>query len=165
MKAFQRNPVFWLMWAIPGFAVLAGFLMVAIALQDADRALPSIYHWEGESLDADFERAKLAARLGLEAELTIENGQCSLTIKPAPISSGRLQLRLTNGRDARLDRTTSLVPGAQPGQYAMACEPLQRGRWRVAIQDAANTWYLRGLLDDAQKRVSLVARNPAGEDS
>ncbi len=163
MKAYEKNPVFWLMWAIPGFAVLAGFSMVAIALRDADRALPAIYHWEGESLDVDFERAKLAARLGLAADLAVEGGQCTLTISPVPVSNDAVQLRLTSGSDARLDRSMPLAPAARPGQYAGACEPLQRGRWRVAIQDAAGTWYLRGQLDDAQTRVALVARSPEGQ--
>lgn len=162
MKAFQKNPVFWLMWAIPGAAVLAGTSMVAVALKDADRPLPNFYHWEGELLDADFERAKFAARLGLKADLAVEGGRCLLTLAPAPPSKGALKLRLTNGSDVRLDRLLTLAQ-VRPGQYHGDCEPLQRGRWRVAVQDTDDTWSLNGQLNDAQTRVSLRARDPEGQ--
>ena len=163
MKAFQKNPVLWLIWAILAFAVLAGCSVVAIAMQGADRALPGIYHWEGASLDADFERAKLASRLGLEADLVVENGQCTLAIRRLPASGDNLQLLLISGSDARLDRAIALAPAARPGVYAGSCEPLQRGRWRVSLQDNDHTWHLRGQLDDTQTRVSLGARNPGGQ--
>jgi hypothetical protein len=160
----NRNPVFWLMWALPGAAVLASFATLAIAMQGADRALPPIYHWEGESLDADFARAMQAARLGLVAELGVAGGRCELSLTPAPASGEDLRVTLTNGSHASLDRTVAMRQ-VRPGHYAAACEPLPRGRWRVAIQDAANTWQLRSRLDDAQTRVSLVAQDPGGPAS
>jgi hypothetical protein len=161
MKAFQKNPVFWLMWAIPAAAVFAGSSMVVVAMHDADRALPGIYHWEGELLEADFERARLAARLGLRADLVVEGGHCVLTLTPAPLQTEELQMRLTNAGDLHLDRAVSLVR-QQPGRYRADCQPLQRGRWRVALQNAANTWALRAQLDDSLTRVAIVARDPEG---
>jgi hypothetical protein len=157
--AIRKNPVFWLMLALPGAAVLASFATLAIAMQGADRALPAIYHWEGESLEADFARARAAARLGLEAELRIADGACRLTLRGA--DSPELRLSLTSGTDTRLDRVVALAAGAD-GAYHAACQPLASGKWRVALQDAAGAWSLRTELDADSDRIVLNARAPEG---
>ena len=157
--SLRKNPVFWLMWILPGAAVLAGFTTLAIALQGADRALPAIYHWEGDRLDADFERARVAARLGLRAQLELADGECRLTLHGADAPA--LELRLTSGSDTRLDRAPMLTRGAD-GLYRGACAPLPRGKWRVALADAGNTWSLRTQIEQADTRIELQARAPEG---
>jgi hypothetical protein len=157
-SAIRNNPVFWLMWAIPAFAVLAGTGMVAVAMKSADRALPEIYHWEGTRLDADFERSRAAARLGLQGQLTIAGGECQLTLRGTDANS--LSLDLTNGNDAHLDRTLTLVRGAD-GDWHGACAPLARGKWRLALRDSANSWAIR-MQVDATERIELRARSPDG---
>lgn len=157
--ALRKNPVFWLMWAIPGAAVLAGLSMVVVAMQGADRALPPIYHWEGANLDADFERAHAAARLGLRGELVIAGGECRVTLPAADAPA--LELRLTSGSDAKLDRAATLSRDID-GAWRAPCEPLPRGKWRVALQDAAGTWALRAQADQSLERIELAARAPDG---
>lgn len=155
----RKNPVFWLIWLLPGAAVLGGFATFAIAMQDADRALPAIYHWDGELLDADFERARHAARLGLGAELWLAGGECRLTLRGD--ASPRLRLLLTNGNEARLDREVPLV--RQPdGMYRGSCPPLARGKWRVALQDSAGAWSLRTQVAETSARIQLQAQSPDG---
>jgi hypothetical protein len=160
--ALKRNPVFWLMWMIPGAAVLAGLGMVAVAMQGADRALPELYHWEGAHLDADFERAREAARLGLRGELVIANGECRVTLQGADASA--LQLQLTSGLEARLDRRATLVRRAD-GSWRAPCEALARGKWRLALQDVRGRWALRAQSDRPGEPIELVARAPDGPAS
>ena len=81
--AWHRNPVFVLIWALPAAAVIAGVATLLIALEDADRALPASYHWEGARLDEDFERARRAA-LGSTC-----SGRYSSTRSPACNSRSR----------------------------------------------------------------------------
>jgi hypothetical protein len=160
----KRNPVFWLMWILPGTAVVASFATLAIALQDADRALPAIYHWEGEKLDADFERARNASRHGMRATLAVAGGAqpCTVTVTPAPGDPASVTLSLTSARDASLDRTWTMQR-VQAGVYRVACDALPRGNWRVALQDPAGAWALRGSLDDQDQAAVLEARDPEGE--
>ena len=157
--AIKRNPVFWLMWLLPGSAVLGGFATLAIAMQQADRALPSIYHWEGELLDADFERARTAARLGLEADLQFTGNTCELVLRGADASE--LRLMLTNGIDVHQDRLLTLSRGTD-GVYRATCAPLAAGKWRLALQDPAGTWAVRAELEAVVPRVELRARAPEG---
>jgi hypothetical protein len=155
----KKNPVFWLMWAIPAAAVLAGIGMVAVAMKSADRALPDIYHWEGERLDADFQRARVAARLGLEAELLIADGECRLALRGAHAPS--LSLRFTSGSDATRDRAHTLTQSSD-GVWHGECAPLARGKWRVALSDADNTWSLRTQIEEAREYMKLTAHAPEG---
>ena len=161
MSPLKRNPVFWLMWMIPGAAVLAGLGMVAVAMQSADRALPEIYHWEGERLDSDFERARNAARMGVSAALEIAGGVCTVRVAGAHGEPNALQLRLTSGSQTRFDRAVTLSR-VESSVYRAPCLALQPGRWRVALSDDANTWALRASVDGEFQRLDIEARRPEG---
>lgn len=161
------NPVFWLMWLLPAAAVIASFATLAIALRDADRALPANYHWEGERLDADFERARRAAQLGITAriEWSAADGTCTAALTPASAGGEALELRLTHGVDAGLDRMLRLVRvdgGPGGNSYRAPCTPLPQGRWRVALQDAAGSWAVRANVEGAPASFELRARAPEG---
>jgi hypothetical protein len=164
-RAWHRNPVFVLIWALPAAAVIAGVATLLIALEDADRALPASYHWEGARLDEDFERARRAAQLGLAAsfDLSAGAGQCSVTLAPS-VDADVLELRLTHGSDAGLDRMLRLTR-EDDGSYRSACAATPLGRWRVALADVAGSWALRGAADGPLTSFELRARAPEGPGS
>lgn len=155
------NPVFWIMWLIPGATVLAGFATLAIALQDADRPLPLDYHWEGARLDADFARARVAAALGIEVTLDISGGQCRARIRNLATDPSVLDLLLTHGSDAGYDRRVRLRRvGA--GEYLGVCTALEAGKWRLLLDDPAADWAMRGTAQGAFASLQLRARRPTG---
>jgi hypothetical protein len=156
----QWNPVFWLMWLIPAAAVVAGIGLVVVAMKDADRALPAMYHWEGERLDADFERARQAATLGIHAALEWRPGQCSLRLTGATAPRALL-IHFTHADDAALDRTLTLLRHTD-GDFRGACDRLPAGRWRVALTDDAGTWSVRAQVEGAAVHLAMRARDPAG---
>jgi hypothetical protein len=155
------NPVFWLMWLLPALAVVAGFATLAIAVRGADRALPKEYHWEGERLDADFGRARSAAALGVEIRLGIEAGQCRAQVSNLPGDPATLNLLLTHGVDAGLDRRVRLARVAE-NDYRAACAPLDTGKWRVALDDDSAQWAVRGAIEGPLAGLVLRARSPDG---
>ena len=157
MKGF--NPVFWLMWLLPGSAVVAGFATLGLALSGGDRALPPESHWEGARLDEDFDRARRAAALGVEVTLAIAGGQCRALLRNDS-GPGSLDLLLAHGFDAAFDRRVRLTRFSA-GEYRAACAPLEPGKWRVAVGDGAS-WTLRGSADGEITRLLLRARNPEG---
>ena len=159
MKKF--NPVFWLMWLLPASAVFAGFATLGIALNGADRPLPAEYHWEGERLDADFERARSAAALGVEITLGIQEGQCRALTRNLPLEPVALNLLLTHGVDAALDRRVRLVRFAAD-EYRGECALLDAGKWRVAIDDDSAKWAVRGTVNGQLTGLLLRARSPDG---
>jgi hypothetical protein len=159
----RRNPVFWLIFALPGLAVVGGLVTVAIAFVHADRTLPSAYHWEGANLDADFERARRAAAQGLAATLQIRSAEnlCVIRMADRPASPASLRLLLTHSDDAGLDRQLRL-PRVRPGEYQAACDGIPDGKWRIALDDEAGTWMIRSQVDGALAHVELRARDPGG---
>ena len=158
-KSLRKNPVFWLMFLLPGAAVAASFATLAIALSGADRALPAGYHWEGERLDQDFERARRAAALGVRGTLELRAGECVLTLNG--VDSSSLRLLLTHSSDASLDRQV-LLKRAATQDYRAACADLADGRWRLSLEDDAAGWSLRQRITGSLARIELAARNPEG---
>lgn len=155
----RANPVFWLMWALPGAAVLGGFATLAIAMHAADRQLPEAYHWEGERLEADFERQRAAAKLGVHAVLEATGGRCVVRLDTAGTPPADLDLLLTHGSDAGLDRVIKL-PRTASGEYAAPCAPPPAGKWRISVDAPVGAWTLREAADGDLARVELRARDP-----
>jgi len=155
----RANPVFWLMWALPGAAVLAGLATLGIAIHGADRALPEAYHWEGERLEADFARQRAAVRLGVRVTFEAAGGRCAARVVNA--DPAELDVLLTHGVDAGLDRALKL-PRTGAGEYAADCAELPAGKWRVSIDAPAGAWSVRGAGDGPLSHVELRARDPDG---
>ncbi len=156
------NPVYWLMWLLPGSAVVAGFAMLFIALRSGDRPLPESYHWEGARLDQDFARARHAAALGIEIDLDTRDGRCRATVRNVPLEPAALNLLLTNGADAGLDRHLRLMRVA-PDEYHAACPPIATGNWRVALDDDSGAWSVRAVATGNLESLALRARDPDGK--
>lgn len=156
VPARRFNPVFWIMWLLPAATVVAGFVTLAIALEGADRPLPADYHWEGDRLDQDFERSRQAAALGLTAAFEVHDGQCQATLNGAMEDPIALNLLLTHGSDAGLDRRLRLERIAA-GEYRAACAPLAAGKWRLLLDDDSSRWSLRGVSDGRLDRLELRA--------
>lgn len=159
----RNNPVLWLIWVLLGSAVIGGLATLAIATHRADRQLPPDYHWEGQNLDRDFERARYAARLGIEVTLLAdaEVGTCLARLRSAPGDPATLTLMLTNGSDPGLDRVV-LLRRTSKGEYGASCPAIPGGRWRVSLEDAEKTWILRTRLAGTLTSLELLARDPDG---
>lgn len=159
----RANPVFWLMWLLPAAAVVAGLATLGIALRHGDRELPPAYHWEGERLDQDFARARLAAAhgIGLSLDMPAAPGECVASLRHAPGDPAALTLLFTNGVDPGLDRVVMLRRAAR-GEYRGSCAPLPAGRWRVALEDDAGAWAIRTQVAGDIRRLELRAHSPDG---
>ena len=155
------NPVYWLMWLLPGSAVVAGLSTLFIALRSGDRPLPESYHWEGARLDADFVRARAAAALGVEVEFDSRDGHCHAVMRHIPRDPAAINLLLTNGGDAGLDRRLRLLR-VGPDEYRAQCAPIAAGSWRIEVDDDSATWSVRGVATGSLATLSLRARNPDG---
>jgi hypothetical protein len=157
--SLRTNPVFWLMWLLPGAAVVAGFATLAIALRGADHRLPPAYHWEGDGLDRDVARAQNAAGLGISLALEVRDGECIATVRNLPAATETLELAVANGVNAALDRFVTLRRTA-PTELRAECEPLPRGRWWIDVSDPGGEWSLRARAEGTLARVELGASEP-----
>ena len=138
----KRNPVLWLVIALPLSAVVAGLASLALAMSRGDPELPKDYHWEGAALERDQERLSLAAQQGIRATIGFDasSGLCTVTMQGA--APDTLRLSLVHPIDPRADRRVDLTPTG--GGYAVTCAPLPAAHWRLELSDGQGTWLLRG---------------------
>ena len=162
----RANPVLWFVWLLLGATVIAGLLTLGIALREADRELPTSYHWEGENLERDFALLRRAASHGTELTLAVDaaQGQCSATLEAAPNDPAALNLLFVNANDVNLDQAVRLMKAA-PGVYRGACRAPPEGRWRVAVEDDAASWALRAQFTGGIDGQVVRARDPGGAGS
>jgi len=159
---FRRNPVFWLMWLLPGSAVVAGLTTLGIALRHGDPPLPAGYHTEGEHLDRDFALMRNAAAHHIELAFAADDsGECLATLRAAPDDPASLTMMFTNGSDPGRDQVVYLGRVA-PGEYRGHCRPIPDGRWRIAVEDAAGQWAIRTAAAGSVASLTLRARDPEG---
>lgn len=160
----RRNPVFWLIFLLPGAAVVGGLATVFIAYANADRALPQAYHWEGDALDADFARARQAAELGVRATLEVAGAEQQCRVRLEGADPAAVLLLLTHSDDAAQDRQLRL-PRLSPGLYQAPCAVLPAARWRISLDDESGRWSIRAHAEGVLARVELTARDPHGNDT
>ena len=153
-----RNPVLWLVIALPALAVVASFCSLALALTRGDRELPPSYHWEGGALDRDDAQRAAARALGLHATLRVDaaTGRCLVTLQGA--APAALRLDLTHPGDPAADRHL-LLPGVA-GVYSAPCQDVPSAHWWLQLTDPQGTWLLRGRASNAPGSPRLSASLP-----
>jgi hypothetical protein len=161
-KPKRLNPVFWLMFLLPGLAVAGSLVTVVIAFRHGDTKLPAAYHWEGANLDADFERARRAAAQAMSATLEIRAAEnlCVIRFGSGSPATDAVVLLLTHSDDASLDRQIRLR--REGDEFQAACDAVPEGKWRIALADDAGTWAIRAHVAGSLARVDLRARHPDG---
>ncbi len=160
--SMKFNPVFWIMWLLPGATVVAGLSTLAIALDGADRPLPATYHWEGERLDADFARARHAAERGIAVSFSVRRGECVAAVRNAPADSDVLDLELANGAETALDRRLELRR-TLAGDFRATCAALPSGSWWISLRDPGSDWSVRGRIAGELVDIELHARDPGAQ--
>jgi hypothetical protein len=154
------NPVLWLVIGLPVLAVLACAVSVTLAVTRGDRELPTSFHWEGNSFDADQAQLAAAARLGISAavQFDVATQRCIVTVQGAAPRS--LRLDLTHPTDSHADRHVSLQ--GSDGSYRANCAALPDAHWWVQLADEQGGWMLRTRTRGTLRApLALDSRAPA----
>jgi hypothetical protein len=152
-RQWRRNPVAWLMIAIPAITVVAGFWTLwLIASESGVDAHPDKVRRTAQvqvtSLEPDME----AARLGLSAKVSLDGGGVVVAVLP---SSGPVapQLQLVHPIESSLDRTLSLAP--DPRGWRSADSPEGQEAWHLRLVAADGSWRLVGRYQPGDTQVQL----------
>ena len=150
---WHREPLVWMVLAIPAAAVVAGAVMLVLAIATWDGLVADDWYKRGMQINRSLARDDEAARLGLAATVAF----------PAP---GVVEVRI-NGASAapeveRLNLGFSRA-GRAGGDVRVRMNPVAEGVWRGALPGLPpGKWYLE--LGNERWRLTAPAWMPAAPD-
>lgn len=152
-----REPMVWLIIALPVTAVVASLITWWIAARGADPLVAEDYYKQGMAIHQTMERESRATALGLSAELRVQDGQLRLNL------AGRLdaypdRLTLTLVHPTRQEQDLTLIlPAVAQGEYRVALPHLSAGQRRLILEAQDQEWRLTGRIDMPMTEVRLGA--------
>ena len=137
MKPWYRQLWPWLIISGPAAVLVAGAVTTWIAFDSADGLVAEDYYKQGMAINKVLAREEAARRLGVSAELAIEDGRLRVRLQgQAPEA---LFVHLAHATRAGHDQRLRLAP-AGDAVYEAELPPLPAGRWRLVIEDPRATW-------------------------
>ena len=144
---WYREPLVWLVLAIPATAVLAGAVMLVLANATWDGLVADDYYQRGLQINRSLARDSQAAHLGLEAVVAfpapgvVEARISVVDGATAPASGDRLTLRFARAARAGADVRVFLTRDAG-GVWRGVLPEMALGKWYVELGN--EQWRLAG---------------------
>lgn len=157
-----KEPMVWLIIALPLTAVIASLITVVIASRNADTLVQGDYQKEGLSLHQHTERDLRAEQLGVSAHIQRQDGNLRVELRgrlePAP---QRILVLLAHPTQAAKDVVIPL--GQLEGSVYTGKAPDLRGvNWQVQLEPGDQSWRLAGRWDSTSGD-ALVLGTPRAE--
>lgn len=143
-STWWKEPMVWLIIALPLTAVVASLITWWIAARGADPLVAEDYYKQGMAIHQTLERESRAAALGMSAQFQVQDGVLRIRLQ------GRLdaypdRLELTLVHPSRQEQDLTLIlPATALGEYRAALPPMSAGLRRVILQSEHQDWRLAG---------------------
>lgn len=148
----------WFVLALPASAVVASLFTVYIAMREAPVLVVDDYAKIGLATHRKMERDRLAAELGLRAEIFITESPASIEIELSAATglaqAAGLTLSLFHPTLASGDRTIELLPVGR--RFAAKLEKLPDQRMYVRVEPTDQSWRLIGEIEPGDRHLSLI---------
>lgn len=156
-REWYRQPMVWLVIAIPLAAVVMGVTTIILAVVSDDGMVADDYYRRGLEINQSLERDRMAARHGLNAVVMIDmDGKlvhARLRAKGAFRFPDRIRLSLSHATQSGLDLSLTLTQTASQS-YQAGLPELSLGRWYIQLH--SGEWRLNGDLQvPGQNKVNL----------
>ena len=164
-NVWYRNPLVWMMIALPACSVVAGISTVVIAFRVFDGVVVDDYYARGKAINVTIERDVAAQRRGLAAvaSLTPEvdaTGGAAPTSVEVTVSAldvaalpAVLKLAFLHATHGGADAQVELARSAS-GLYRAALPPLAPGKYHLQIE--AEDWRIVGALRQPAERTTSL---------
>lgn len=156
-RPWQREPLVWLVIAIPALTVVAGLSTVLIARRGADDPVADDVRKEGLAIHQDPARDRAATALGVGARVALGDGRIRIELDAgrAPRPSTLLVV-LSHATRAEFDTLLPLAQAAD-GSYAASLAPLRDGHWFLELTPPDRAWRLTGEFTGRGASLALTA--------
>jgi hypothetical protein len=152
---WYREPIVWLVVAIPASAVIMGAIMLGVSIATYDGLVTDDYYKKGLQINRSMERDTKAEQYGLSSLVRVgaKGGviEVALDANRGFDVPEEVNLRLFHATRAGLDRDI-VMRRVAAGRYLASRPELAAGRWYLQLD--ADDWRLKGELvgtDDAQR--------------
>lgn len=154
----RRNPVLWLVIALPALAVVAGIGLVVVAVRSGGSdAVPGEVRRTAQMQVADLAPDEAARRAGLRAVLRVdaEAGRIQLLPVAGQFDRGEpLQLTLAHPTREARDLVLTLAPEELGWGAATLLEPGHD--WTLRLTPGSGDWRLQGRLHAGEQAAVLL---------
>ncbi|MBL1377309.1 FixH family protein [Zobellella iuensis] len=138
----------WFLITLPMCAVVASLYTFHIAHKGADSMVVDDYYKKGRAINQDLSELKEAERLGLVAELMLQDGLLSLRLQGNHTEGEAVRVRFSHPTLADQDLERLLTSGGD-GAYRYRPErPLMEGQWNLQLEAFDGRWRI-------QRRIAL----------
>jgi uncharacterized protein len=157
-SVWYREPMVYMLIAIPLTAVIAGFITLALAIKSDDGVVEDDYYVRGKEINRTLHREEASVRYGLKSTLVLDRSQHEMVLQLTGNKSIELpatvQFRLLHATRSGLDQTV-LLPRHRDGSYRAPLPELAPGKWNIAV--TAQDWRLVGAITvPAESRVAIT---------
>ncbi len=162
-RPWTREPLVWMLIAIPASAVIMGMIMLTLAVQSYSGLVVDDYYRHGKQINRVIARDRLAWELGLEAELALDpDGAVRVAFIAGAdlLPDGDIELAFVHATRPGLDRSLALERVGF-GIYRARVLLAGSGRWNLALQTP--DWRLTGSLRRPQQGTALLKPNYRAE--
>lgn len=136
-RHWTREPMVWMVIAIPAISVILGIAMITIAVRNHDGLVVDDYYKRGLEINEVLEREARASELALAAEVDFEPSSNRVTVslsgRPAFQEPAAIELGFYHATRKDEDRVLSLRRDAH-GVYSAPMPELPDGRWYVSAE-------------------------------
>jgi hypothetical protein len=153
-KAWYQQFWPWFLIALPGTAVVAGFITLGLAINDSDSLVRDNYYKEGLAINRDMARERMAADLGVRLTVAYDpsTGRFTARMNDAPVGNlDHLALTLTHPTLAEQDRKLRLEKSATGFFESDAAPDVAGANWHVTVSPPGETWKLSDRWDPQQQ--------------
>ncbi len=138
-QPWYRNPMVWMVIALPMTAVVAGIITLFIAMNTEDSLVTDDYYKEGLAINRVLGHDRKAAELGLSAfvDINSRSGEIllSLSADQAIEAPEELTLKLIHRTRSGQDQVTTLIKTStgEADYKGFLKPPIIEGRWTLQI--------------------------------
>lgn len=145
-EPWYRQPLVWMIIAIPSSAVLMGAVMLSLSISSFDGLVTDDYYKKGKEINRVLERDSYARAYELSATVTLDaSGEvmAELEHEPGLLRPNQIELKFLHRTRSGLDRTVILeAVGSQ--HYRGRIEPLDKSHWLVQLE--TENWRINGQV-------------------
>lgn len=157
-RPWHREPMVWLIAAIPVLTVFAGLTTVAIAYRHSDSVIADDYRKDGLAINREPKRDLAAQRIGIAAELAVAPGVLTVRLSGAATERpARLVVLFSHATRSDVDQLVTLERQGTD-TYTARLGPLERGHWYVEVSPMDRAWRLTSDFVDTPHSLNLRPR-------